>query len=316
MNLKLNDFDITAKIPEIRKEMPVYLVKSPSIEERKKSINFFREYMNLGKLTPINSEESIHMVSKQAEIQYYKPSGALWINDFSLEDKYGDERRDWKVNEIKDPDDQENTKFILVPEVEKNLLTQTKKIFEKTGMFAKESYFSEIDLDTVAKLDEKGNEIARFPGEANVKFLYKLEDIQVDGPGAKLYAFFNPGEREQELTGIYHAWRNVTDARTIKMQRSKEALERVLVQDDEFILLKKKKNSIKITDISLVYYSIAPSDYQDYVFPAFHISGSVIPEDKEKRNESFGFSRFFQAATPVSYAKADCYADYLACRYL
>lgn len=316
MSINLNNLEISAKIPEVKKEMSVFLVKSPTFEERKKSIDFFRKYMNLGDMVSIDAEDSLLMIGKQAEIQYYRPSGALWINNISLDDNYKDERRNWKAEETRDPDDQENTKFNLIPEVEKKLLAQTKNIFEESGMLAKEAYFAEIDLDQVAQLDEKGNEKARFPGEANVKFLYKLEGIQVEGPGAKLYAFFNPGKREHELTGIYHAWRDVFDTRKIKMPSVEESLERVLTQDEEMILLKKKNNSIKILDIDLTYFSMVPSAYQNYVFPVFHITGSVIPEDEEKKNEGFGFSRFFNAAAPVSYAKADCYADYLACRYL
>jgi hypothetical protein len=316
MSIKLSDLDISAKLPEVKKEMPVFMVKSPTFEERKKSIDFFHSYMDLGDMLSIDAGKSLLMISKQAEIQYYRPSGALWINNFILDDSYKDERRDWKVEEIKDPDDPENTKFILIPEVEKKLLAQTKKMFEESGMLAKEAYFAEIDLDQVAQLDEKGNEKARFPGEANAKFLYKLDGIQVEGPGAKLYAFFNPRERENELTGIYHAWRDVFDTRTIKMPSVEESLERVLTQDDEIILLKEKNNFIKILDIDLTYYSMAPSAYQNYVFPVFHITGSVTPENEEEKHDGFGFSRFFNAAAPVSYAKADCYADYLACSNL
>ncbi len=312
MKIKLKDIDITAKIPEINSVMATFEAKGPSIEERKKTIDLFREVLDLGKMFPVDIQDSLHFVSEKGEIQFYKPSGALWINNSILDDKYSDERRDWKVVKTKDREDPTNTSLILVESEQKNLVEQATELFEKANILSKEAYFSEVELDQVAQLDNKGNEIDRFAGEANVKFLYKLDDIQVDGPGAKSYAFYNPGKVKHELNGIFHAWREITGARKISIPSVEESLERAIAQDGELILYKERQHSIKLTNINIVYFSLPPFKYQNYIFPVFRVIGSVIPKDKGDKHEGFEFSRYYNVAPPESYAKADIYAGYLA----
>lgn len=314
MTIKLSDIDIVAKIPELASTMPVFEVERSSFEERKKAIDFFAEILELGKTVPVHVQNSLHLVSKRGEIQFYKPSGSIWISNTILDDKYKDERRDWNVIEIKDPDDPGNSKLVLVETERKKLSEQTKELFQKADILTEEAYFCDVELDQVAQLDNEGKQIGLFAGEATVKFLYKLDGIQVDGPGAKSYAFYNPGMREHELSGIFHAWRKVVGIRKISMPGTEEAIQRVIAQDRELILYKEKQYSIKITDINLVYFSLPPFKYQDYIFPAFRIIGSAVPKDKDRKHEGFEFARFYNAAPPESYAKADIYADYLATR--
>jgi hypothetical protein len=89
------------------------------------------------------------------------------------------------------------------------------------GLLSAQARFSSVTLDQVAKLDAKGQEIERGVGEASVRFLYRLESIDVAGPGAKSYAYFNPGADAPKFVSAYHAWRPVKDSRCIRaMSRS------------------------------------------------------------------------------------------------
>jgi len=314
MSLKLTDIEIAAKLPKINHSMPVYKVKPFSLEECQQAIRYFQEIMHIGEILPVNMQDSLHLVSKAGEIQFYRPSGGLWVHSFVADDKYSDERRPWKVEQVKDDEEPENLKLVLPKKEQKKLADRTVELFEKTKLLSKQAYFSGVELDQVTRLDEKGKEVERFPGEANVRFLYKLDDIPVEGAGAKSYAFYNPGEREYELTGIYHCWRGTTDAQTIQMVSIEETLERAISQDRELVLHHKKRSLIKINKIELVYYTLPPHKHQDYVFPSIHIIGSATPKDKKLRRDGFDFSRFYNAAPCESYAKEGLYADYLLMR--
>lgn len=311
MSLKLSEIEIKTKLPQINRSMPVYKVKCASLDERQQIMKQFQEIMQMGEIAPVDMQDSFHLANKNGEIQYYRSSGALWIHSFVADDKYPDERRPWRVEQVKDEADPENSKFVLTPEVQKILVRQTDALFEKTKLRSKQAYFSSVDLDQVSRLDEKGKEVERFPGEANVKFLYKLDDIPVEGGGAKSYAFYNPGRNEHELSGLYHCWREIVDARTIQMVPIEEILEKAISQDRELAQYPKKQYLIKFNQIKLVYFTMPPYNYQDYVFPALHVIGSVIPKDTGAKDTGFEFARFYNAALPESYIKAELYANYL-----
>lgn len=312
MKIKLNNIDITAKLPKIQSEMQVFELKSANLDDRRKAIEMFREILDLGELSPVDVKDSLHFLSTKGEIQFYKPSGALWINNFEIESKYEDERRNWKAIEIPDEEDPEAAKFILHERDQKILLSQASSLFKEAGLLSSEAYFSGVELNQVAKLDEKGNETARFPGEANVKFRYKFEDIPVDGPGAKTYAFFNPGQKKHELSGLFHNWREVVGSRKIKMPGIEEALEMAISSDREILLYFEKGYDISISSVELVYYSLPPFKFQEFTFPALRVIGAATP--KKNKNEGFEFSRFYNAAPPKYYAKENIYADYLVNR--
>lgn len=309
MMLQLRDMEIRAELPKMGRSMKVYKVKSASLEERKPAIEFFREAMDLGELVPVDVQDSLYLVSDRGEIQFYRPSGALWVRDAKASDEYTDEKREWNVVEAQDDEDPGNTTLALSGDEQERLAKETAGIFEKTGLLGKGAYFAGVELDQVAKHGKEGKTEERFAGEANVRFLYKLDGVSVDGGGAKSYAFFNPGKRGHKMTGIYHAWRDIQDARDIEMIGIEEALERTVAQDRELVLYHEKQHSIKLTRVDLVYFALPPFNYQEYVFPSLRVVGSVISE--ENKREGFEFARFYNAAPPRSYAKADLYADYL-----
>jgi hypothetical protein len=312
MKLPLSNAEIAAELPHVPASMTVFTVENTSIEARKEAIEILGETMNLGSLFSVNAQESIHFVSEKGEVQYYRPSGAIWAYDASAEKAYPDERRPWKVREIRD---QENEPALVLEESQKEgLAKQAEDLFRKMGILGKEAYLDEVELDQIVRLDEKGNEKELFAGEANVKFLYKLEGVKVGGPGAKSYAFFNPGENEGRLTGLFHSWRIIKDARTVRMGSLEKMLDKAIVRDGEILLYHRKGYETKLTRIDLVYFALPPFKYQDYVFPALRVVGACVPREEKRREEGFEFARYYQAVTPKEYAKADFYAEYLISR--
>lgn len=314
MAIRLSKIDLKAKLPKIEPKMRVYTVVGATLEVRRTAIDVLREELNLDELYPVDVQDSLHLMSNHGMLQYYRPSGAIWAHNAAADDQFPDEIRPWKIETVKDPDDPGNLKMVLQPEQEKQLYKSTEELFKKAELLSEQAYFAGVELDQVAKLNEKGTEVDQFPGEATARFLYKLDGVPVDGAGAKSYAFFNPGDRSPELTGAFHCWRRITQSKEIHMVGIEEALEGALSQDRELALYDRKDALISISRVDLVYMSLPPHKFQDYVFPALHTVGSVIPERGEKRQDAFGFAKFYNALPAELYAKADLYADYLFAR--
>lgn len=314
MTIGLSNLNIEAELPEIEPKMKVHTVVGATMEERRQAIDFFQETLNLNKLYPVDVQDSIHLMSENGMIQYYRPSGAIWAHNATADDQFPDERRPWKIETIKDPDDLENLKMVLQPEQEKQLLKSTEELFKRADLLSDQAYFAGVELDQVAKLNKKGTVVDHFPGEATARFLYKLDGVPVDGAGAKSYAFFNPVDDGSELTGVFHCWRKIKQSKDVRMFGIEEALEGALSQDRELALYYKRDALIKISKVELVYMSLPPHKFQDYIFPALRTLGSVIPERGEKTTDAFGFAKFYNAIPAEHYAKADLYADYLFAR--
>ena len=314
MTLRLSNIDIKAELPKIESTMMIHNVVGVSLEDRKQAIDLFQEALKLDRLYPVDVQDSLHFMSKYGMIQYYRPSGAIWAHNAIADDQFPDESRPWKTERVKDVDDQENLKMVLKREEEKRIFKISQELFKKADLLSERAYFDGVELDQVVKLNEKGIEVDHFPGEATARFLYKIDGVPVDGAGAKTYAFYNPGERSPELTGIYHAWRKITESKKIKMIGIEEALEGALAQDRELAVYHKRDALIRISKVDLVYMTLPAHKFQDYIFPALRTIGAVIPERGEKKQDGFEFAKFYNALPAEHYAKADLYADYLFAR--
>lgn len=311
MTLQLTDIKISTVLPEIPTDLPVYLVRAASLEERQPAIQFFQELLQLEELVPVDEPDSLCYMGPDGEIQFYRPSGSLWVEDTRADKGYPDERRPWKVVEVPDENDPNNSKLVLIESDENRLARQAGELFEEAGLISSEASFAGVALDQVAQLDAEGKEVGRFVGKANARFLYCLDGVEVDGPGAKTYAFYNPGTERHTLTSIYHAWREVKDKRKIGMARIDEILERTLVQDPELRLYHQRGSSIELQQVDLVYLALGPDIHQDYVFPTLRVDGNVMFKSPSPEREGFEFSRFYHAATPQDYATSKLYAHYL-----
>lgn len=201
-------------------------------------------------------------------------------------------------------------KVVLAESMQKEMADSAQEIMAKAGLSCKQAYLADVELEQVAQLDEKGQEAALKPGEATVRYLYRLEDIQVDGPGAKSYFYFNPFDGRAHLTGAFHAWREVVDSRPVRMYPAEQVLDLVLTRDRELIQYHERGATIELTAIDLVYYALPPFAFQEFVFPALRVIASVA-DTSAKPNEAFEIARFFHATSADDYMRAECYANYL-----
>jgi len=314
MKINMNDIEIVSKIPRLPSSLPVFRTKKATLNDRKHAIEILSEELKLSKLHAIEVEDSIHMLSKEGELQYYRPSGALWARNIAVDTKFEDERRSWKTEKVPDEENKEDFKLILPKTIERQLVEKTQSLFKRTELIGKHAYFADVSLEQISEFDEKGKEINRFAGEATVRFLYKLNEIKVDGGGAKSYTYFYPNEEENDLVGIYHAWREIIDSRSVKLLKIEEAIERALSRDGELTLYHEKKHKIQLRKIELIYYALPPSRYQEFVFPAMRIIGSVTPISKNADRNGFEFARYYHIVHPDEYVKAEFYAHYLISR--
>jgi len=307
--MALHDIKIMAELPDVPKRMSVFTVRAASLDERRNAVDILRNELELGELHTVDVMDSLHFVSKNGEIQYYRPSGALWARNVAADELYEDEMRPWKTEAVEEKDG--NIALVLPKSTEEELTREARSLFEKAGLLGEHAYFLDISLEQIVNLDEKGKEIERFPGEAIVRFLYKLDNVNVNGGGAKSYAYYNPGDKGG-LVGIFHSWREIVDTCSVQTIKIKEVINTVIAEDKEVRLYHERGYTVELTEMELVYYSLPPFMYQEYVFPALRVIGSVFPGTSEnEKRQGFEFARYFHVVSAEEYAKAGLYADYL-----
>jgi hypothetical protein len=308
MAVKMDDLVISADLPEPREEMPVFTVRSASLKERQGAIDLLGKRLDLGELATAEIEESLYFVGKAGEVQYYRPSGALWARNAAAGRAFDSEVRPWQDLEKAGEKDQ---KLVLPAPAAKELAEQARAVMEEGGLSSKHAFLAGVELEQVAVLNPEGEEEGPQAGEAIARFLYRLEEVLVDGGGAKSYFYFNPGDRGAAMVGAFHAWRDVVDARAVTVPKPEAMLDVALAEDPELGLYLERGQKVELRAIDLVYYALPAFMHQELVFPALRVVGSVAVEG-EKDGLGFEFARYFHAVPSEAYAHADFYATYLA----
>ncbi|MGD9543516.1 MAG: hypothetical protein AB7U86_04970, partial [Methylocystis sp.] len=270
--------------------------------------------LKLDKFKTVDEDGSIFFENGSAGVQFYRASGSLWAENGRADADFPDERRPWRVVDEPDRDNAKNKRFVLPDEERKRLAQQAKNLFAEAGLLSPEAHFSGVVLDQVAKLDAKGREIERGVGEASARFLYRLETIDVAGPGAKTYAYFNPGADAPKFVSAYHAWRPVKDSRGIRVTSVEEILERTVLHDPQIQFADKRGDRIELRKIDLAYWALHPDAAQSYVYPVLLVEGVIFFHGATQRREATEFSRAYNAVSQKECAAAGIYADYLVDR--
>lgn len=308
MAVNMDDLVISADLPEAREDMPVFTVRSTSLKERQGTIDLLGKRLDLGELAVAEIEESLHYISKAGEVQYYRPSGALWARNTAAGRAFDSESRPWKGLEKAGEKDQ---RLVLPASMANELAGQAQAIMEEGKLSSKHAFLAGVDLEQVAVLHQEGEEEGPQAGEAVARFLYRLDDVMVDGGGAKSYFYFNPGSRGTKMVGAFHVWRDVVDARAVAVPKPEAMLGVALARDPELSLYQERGYTVELRAIDLVYYAFPAFMHQELVFPALRVVGSVAVEG-EKGREGFDFGRYFHALPPEAYARAELYALYLS----
>lgn len=306
MALKLGDLDIKAKLPELPKSLPVVALTAPAFSERRAAIARLGEHLKLGALRSVELEHGVVMASKRGDITFFHASGAVLARDATAAQAGANEMRKWEGMVDSGPDGQ---RMMLNADASKKLIAQAKSVLQPLGLMGKEVSSAAVQLDQVAQLDARGNEIVRGAGGATIKFLYSVGGVEVHGAGAKTLAFAQPARGEARFDGMFHSWRTIGKGTTVKLAGLEEALGAGLLTDPELTRYGGAGHKIQITKLEFVYLSLPAFLRQSHLFPAFQVEGTV---SEGKLGISFDFARYHHAASPSAYAAADLYGPYLA----
>lgn len=307
MAIKFSDIDFQTKLPTLPTALPVLALAAPSLDERRPALARLGERMQLGELRSAVFDHGLVMASKQGDITYFHASGAVWARDAAATQGTTDEMRKWDGLVESTTDGRRTT---LNADASKRLVAMAKDLLQPLGLLGREVASEAVQLDQVARLDAKGNEVVHGAGQATVKFGYAVGGIPVRGAGGKTLAFVEPGSTtgQPRFSGAFHAWRNVGKATTLKLGGLEAALGVGLLTDPELDRYYKAGHKIQVTRLEFVYLALPAFLRQSHLFPAFQVEGLV---SEGKLGIAFNFGRFHHAAPPAAYAAADLYGRYL-----
>jgi hypothetical protein len=305
MPLKLSDLEIKTNLPLLPASLPVFSLAAPTLDERRGSIARLGEHLKLGTLRSVELEHGTVLASKLGDITFFHASGAIWARDATATQGTTNELRKWE-GQVETTIDGQRT--ALNADAAKKLIAQTRTLLEPLSLIGKEAATAAVQLDQVAQLDAKGNEIAHGAGQATVKFLYAVDGVPVRGAGAKTLAFAEPVAGQARYSGVFHAWRTIGKAAPVRMTSIDEALGVGVLTDPELEQYRTAGHRIQISRLELVYLALPAFMRQSQLFPAFQVEGTV---SEGPRGISFHFGRFHHAVPPQAYAAADLYGPYL-----
>ena len=306
MALKLTDLEIKTKLPAVPQTLPVFGLVAPSFEERRPAIARLGEQLKLGALRPVAFEHGTVLASPRGEVTFFDASGAVLARDATANQGAENEFRKWdglvdtKVDGFRSA---------LTPDAGKKLIAQARELLQPLRLIGAEVASESVQLEQVAQLDAKGKEIAHGAGQATIKFLYAVGGIPVRGAGAKTLAFAVPAAGQARIAGMFHAWRTVGQATTVRLGSVEESLSVGLLTDPELERYHAAGHRIQITRLEFVYLALPAFMRQSQLLPAFQLEGTV---SEGKLGISFQFGRFHHAASPRAYAAADLFGPYLS----
>jgi len=306
MALTLKDLDLKVSLPKLPPSVPVFELSAPSLDERRPGLEQLSKHLGLGDLRAIQLDHALMMAGERGEIEYFYASGGVWARDAAAAQESPGELRRW--DDIHESENGKERRFTLGPDTQSRLISQARELLQGTGLIGKEVDSETVELDQVAHLDGKGQELERGPGQATVKFSYAAEGIPVGGPGAKTLMFAEPENGNVRFTGAFHAWRTLGTGHPVKLPPAEKALAVGLLIDPELVAYRAAGHKIRITRLDLRYLALPAFMRQSHLFPAFQIEGDV---SDGKKGSGFRFARFHHAAPPAAYAAASVYGPYL-----
>jgi hypothetical protein len=305
MPLKISDLELKTELPRLPSSVPVFSLSAPSLGDRRAAIARLSEHLKLGDLRSVELDHAVVMAGKQGDIHYFPASGAVLARDATAGRDADNELRKWAGLQDSKTGGQRIT---LNPDASRRLIGQVTDLLEPIGLLGKQVSASSVELEQVAQLDAKSNELQYGAGKAVVKFAYAVEGLPVRGAGGKTLAFAVPGPSATRITGAFHVWRMPGQATPLKLPPLEQALGVGLLTDPELDLYHRAGHKIQITRLEFVYLALPAFMRQNHLFPAFQIVGKV---SEGRRGIAFGFARFHHAAPPSAYSAADLVGPYL-----
>ena len=169
MALKMTDIAFTAKLPDVPATMPVFALATASLADRQAAIKRLGDYLKLDALRSVDLDHATVMASARGDVHYFHASGAVMARDATADRDQPNEMRKW--------DGTERTRdgtIMLNADAARRLLAGARELLEPIGLLGRQVSATTVQLEQVAQLDEKGNQIAQGVGQATAKFTYAV----------------------------------------------------------------------------------------------------------------------------------------------
>jgi hypothetical protein len=250
-------------LPKVPSKVQLYKTKKPSEENQKKQVESLANSLGLKKGLKGLSETPDGSSVKEGDhvLETYKESDSIW---------YGDMSKLW--NETAVPMDIKKALGAKSEaEVDKAGGERAKDFLRKNGLLPTEAYLVGVEKTEVAEVKAGEKEVGeKIITGAQINFGFKLDNIPVVGPGAKISINFGSNG---EVVGLFKAWRGVEKGMAISTVQPKEALEqfqnsRVFAELDE-------KSKVNIKNFYLGYYASPAFEPQDYLLPMYVFEGET-----------------------------------------
>lgn len=308
MAIDIKKIRFSAKLPEVPDRVDVVRVAPTPLEERRQAIAHLADRLQLGRTRELTTSSGRIWASKRGDVEFYEASGGLWSRDLAASEAHENELRDWPdLGKVRDAAG--STILTLGARAASQAADLASEVAKLSGFDLAYARPARVDLTQVAMLSEDGKVLQSGAGEASIVFDYALEGLPVLGAGARTAIDFEPDGKDLRLVGAFHVWRRPLERRHVAVGSTEAALDAGLLRDPYLMEADKKGGRITIEDIRFGLLALPAMLRQEYLFPAFAVTGRVDLRDDKLGYVRFG--RYCHAATPSAYARADVLAEYL-----
>jgi hypothetical protein len=250
-------------LPEVPGKVQVYKTAKPAEEKQKKQAESLANSLGMKKgLKSLSyTPEGASIEEGHQVLETYKESDSIW---------YGDMSKLWKETP-KAMDTKKALGAKSKAEVEKAAGNRAEEFLKRNSLLPKEAYSIGSEETEFAELkvgEEKVGETV--VTGVRTDFGFKLDDIPVVGPGAKISVNFGS---EGEVVGLFKAWREVEKNKDITTIPPKEALEKF--QSSIVFAELGEDSKVSIKKFYLGYYALPAFEPQDYLLPVYVFEGET-----------------------------------------
>lgn len=265
-------------LPEVSSKVWIYKTIRPTEEDQKKQTGSLANSLNLKKGAKALSEtpERFSVEEGHHVLETYKESGSIW---------YGDMSKLW----------QETSEPMDIKELSADAENVAQDFLGKHNLLPTEASFAGLEETEFAELkpgEEKATGETVATG-AQVNFEFKLDDIPVIGPGAKINVTLGS---DREVIGFFKAWREVEKVKEIAAISPKDVVEKF--QNSIAFAELSEGSKVSIKKLYLGHYALPAFELQDYLLPVYVFEVEVETSDFE---HDFVF---FASALPTEELKA------------
>jgi len=251
------------------------------------------------------------MVYKTIDPKISREDITKLMKTFGLEGKIDDRQRQFVVKDqnrvlevFKQPGTgylrfSNNTKLAIEKEAknlpsEDNAIDEAKKFLRANDLLPENTFLAGVGYYEFRKYDSIGNTIIQGKSAVSIGFGFKIEEMKVEGPGAKAGVVF--GE-DGEIIGASKIWREIEPDKEMKIITPEEAFDKFKQRwpgeaEPEQFKRAKIKTEVSIKEVYVTYYAkpgCVPQDYIEpvYVFKGDYQTSSKIGEREIKESDYF-----------------------------